>query len=578
MTRLSDNKLIGGDFGAFVDAQMNLFSRQLAIRNSEEEGRFNEQVLSGNLSLSDQLAWRQAQLKRISNDPTERKRIRSEIASLKDRVQQKQYQDDYMQKLSDFNSGIGNIDSVVNWLTTQAANTTDENLKQTIQQNLADAKAKQFDLQKQVIENHTQYAIADKTDTVINTQLDNVRSARAQAALSGNDQLVSVYDLQVQSLEKALTENSIAKSTTAFAVSTMTNHMNSTGLLDAYNGKVADASSTGGPINIGGSQFASENEYWKYQRGQYLTDTSSSGFFTRFTTEQTQNLGILNAKGTLTGADIQSTSKAYDSLASRTELQGFDQQIAGAKQDAIQSGTDLIANNILNSFYRTYDVNSAVSQLNQLKTYGGNVDTVLGKVIDVGSQIKNQQVQQINQTASDIKANNPDTPISDAIDQASKQGAGTVLSPDQLVSGSATDIAKQGTTISQNQTGGNDTRTTTAPGDVKAPTIQQTQETPPTAAQDAQKFNFTDQLDFGATGDSVKSLQQFLNKAGYAVAADGQPGSVGNETNYFGPATQTALQKFQASKGIVSSGDPTSTGYGRLGPQTIQAINSYQFS
>lgn len=47
------------------------------------------------------------------------------------------------------------------------------------------------------------------------------------------------------------------------------------------------------------------------------------------------------------------------------------------------------------------------------------------------------------------------------------------------------------------------------------------------------------------------------------------------ETDYFGPATMAALQAFQAANGIVSSGDPRSTGYGNLGPITLAKINSY---
>lgn len=54
----------------------------------------------------------------------------------------------------------------------------------------------------------------------------------------------------------------------------------------------------------------------------------------------------------------------------------------------------------------------------------------------------------------------------------------------------------------------------------------------------------------GSTGSCVKLLQQYLNENGFTVAMAGA-GSKGFETMTFGPATKSALSKFQAAKGIV---------------------------
>jgi hypothetical protein len=73
-------------------------------------------------------------------------------------------------------------------------------------------------------------------------------------------------------------------------------------------------------------------------------------------------------------------------------------------------------------------------------------------------------------------------------------------------------------------------------------------------------------------GAEVRSLQQFLNTRGFTVADSG-PGSPGNETTIFGNLTVKAVQKFQEYYGIVSSGTPDTTGYGRVGPKTRAKIN-----
>ena len=68
----------------------------------------------------------------------------------------------------------------------------------------------------------------------------------------------------------------------------------------------------------------------------------------------------------------------------------------------------------------------------------------------------------------------------------------------------------------------------------------------------------------GSKGASVSCLQEFLIAEGYLAA--------GNVTGYFGPLTQRALQAFQAHEGIVSNGDPRSTGYGLAGIRTRTRI------
>lgn len=62
----------------------------------------------------------------------------------------------------------------------------------------------------------------------------------------------------------------------------------------------------------------------------------------------------------------------------------------------------------------------------------------------------------------------------------------------------------------------------------------------------------------------VSKLQRFLTSTGYYT--------YGEITGYYGPATQRAVQAWQAANSVVSSGSPETTGYGVVGPSTRIAI------
>ncbi len=67
--------------------------------------------------------------------------------------------------------------------------------------------------------------------------------------------------------------------------------------------------------------------------------------------------------------------------------------------------------------------------------------------------------------------------------------------------------------------------------------------------------SFSRNLKLGDRGSDVKVLQSYLNTHGFpVVTTPGHAGSAGYETDFFGPATRDALEKFQTSHGIPATG------------------------
>lgn len=79
--------------------------------------------------------------------------------------------------------------------------------------------------------------------------------------------------------------------------------------------------------------------------------------------------------------------------------------------------------------------------------------------------------------------------------------------------------------------------------------------------------NIARALGIGSEGADVTELQRYL-------ASNPSIYPEGLVTGYFGSLSQAAVQRWQASRGIVSSGTPSTTGYGLVGPRTRDALRN----
>ncbi len=515
-TRLSDNQTVGSDLDTFVENVSKSLSRQIAIRNADDETRFNTLVLEQNLSLDGQLAYRKAQLSRVSDDADETARIKKEISTLTDRIEQKSFSDAYLDKLIGFENGSAGIDSVISFLNGRLSSTTDEGIKSQIKKSLADMEGQRFDLTKQVLDAQISYAKQDKTAPVLAEAITRVSEAKAQAALAGNDQLSTMYDLQLQSLTKAKAEADITQASKDFSVATMSGYQNSTGLLDSYNARIAGAADSG-PVDVGGVHYDSPKQYWTYKRDSYVADESANGFFSRYAGEKKTDLAAKRSSNILTNEDVAKAGKDIDALAARPELQTYSFKVNATRQDVVQAGADLRAQTIENRYTADLDVNRAFSDLATLKAAGANVESSETKILSAAAKLKETQVGNILETAQQIMKSNPGTSPADALAQAAKTGSAVVLSPQQLVAKPETQIASEFQQGAEKGTFGTEPRTTA--GATATKTEAQTAAAPPVIAPQEQDLSEK----YGIVGKTVyrksdgmafQNEQQFFNDSG----------------------------------------------------------------
>lgn len=529
----------------FVKNLGDTYLRQLSIRNTADETRFNTAVLENNLPLEDQLAYREEQLKRVADDPNEVTRVKGEISALKDRIEQKQFADDYLGKLIDYESGITSIDSVIDWLENQENSATDETIKTEIRKQLVQKQSEKYELTKQLLTNQTQYAINDKTTSVLNDQISKVNKARNDAMLAGDDTLASMYDLQIQSLKKAKTETAIENDMKNFAVSSITGYSSATKLLDEYNKKIATAE-TSGPVTIGGVTYKDSREFWTYKRDSYVSDQSASGFFGQLANEYETKIAVANSKNSLTSNMLEQYAREIDKLAGRSELNGYDLNIQAVRQGTLQTGADDLATKITNKYAVDYDINKAIGEINSLKTLGVNTDKAYASLITSAAGVKQGQVNNILAAAQVALQNDPSLTPEMALQRAIATGAGAVLSPTELATKNESEIANSFSTGAQNESFGVDPRLTVGTPASTAPGVTPNSTTP-------------------ASTYAGGSIVDYLNSIGQAssFSARAQLASQVGITNYTGSAQQNTqlLNSLRGNQPAPSAqpSTPTST-------------------
>ncbi len=559
--RLSDKeKMVKGDsLDAFIQNLSTLYKRQLSIRNAEDELTFNEQVLEGNMSLEQQLEYRQEQRKRVSDDPDERRRIRGEIASLKDRIEQQDFTDAYTSKLADFQSGVASIDNVIQLLKDQENATDDPTILSTISSKLVDAQQKKFELTQNLIKNNTEYAKDSKSVSVIDTQIAKIQNFRNQALLAGNDTLASVYDLQLQTLNQAKSNAQVTNDVLSLGAVSATGTFTATALLDAMNAKISGAVSTG-PVTINGTTYANAKDFWTFKRDSYLSDSSANGFFSSLNAEVKNDIAMLNSKNLLDTNSVRTGTAIFDTLAARPELANYQKQIELNKQDVVQDGANKVVDSIVNDFARTLDVNKAVSSITNVKSLGVNVDDAFTKILQSNAMAKQTQVSNIMDTAINLQLKNPGLSLEDAVKQAVSTGAGTVVSPEQAAQETETQIASESAKQLEQGTGAVDTRTT-----IQQPAASTEPANTPTASGNltAATIAALPNLTPGMRSEEVKTLQNYLIQQGFQIPA--------GATGLYGPETTAAVAEFQKKNSIDPAGNP-----GFFGPRTKGFISGNQ--
>lgn len=384
-----------------------------AVRRSEtarKQSEFQKAVADG-LSYEDQVTFLQklqAEEKELGTigDSDFVKSLDKDISDTKKLVRFSKFRSKYQSSLSLLAAGKTTADQQLAMLEDQLSMTTDPDLKLEIMGDITDTQVALKKYNDTIVTNQISRAQKDGSQALINDVMSTVRSKRASAAIDGNEEEVSYYDLQLTALTSQLSQTQIVDSLNDATVRTLTRGLKATEKLDMLNQKI-EGSDGSAPVTISNVRYNSAKEYWQTVQGSYLAGAGSgvfSDFFGELSTQTKDYLNTASARdGYATEPTLASINSTYTQLATRPEMTLYQDRLTNTKTasmfdavaktagkilDSATSGNFSAADNALVSLGKTYGIDVTAYRTDLAATIAQQKNANLATPSDVSTAEK----------------------------------------------------------------------------------------------------------------------------------------------------------------------------------------------
>lgn len=382
-----------------------------AVRKTEsarKQSEFQKAIADG-LSYEDQLKFLQTlqtDEKAIGamGDPDFITSLDKDISDTKKLVRFSKFRQKYQESLTSLSSGRTTADQQLSMLQEQLGMTTDPELKLEIMKDITDTQTQLKRYNDTILSNQIARATKDGTPALINEVMSTVRSKRASAAIDGNDEEVSFYDLQLTALSSQLSQTKIVDTLNDVTVRTLTGGLKATQKLDMLNQQI-EAADGGAPVTISNVRYNSAKEYWQTIQGSYLAGAGSGVFNDFFGELSNQTKDYLDTAarrdGYATEPTLASINATYTQLASRPEMTLYQDKLTNTKTGSMFDAVATTAKKIYDSA-TPGNFAAADRALVNLTKYGINVDTYRSDLTAVIAQVNQGGLA----TATDVATQN----------------------------------------------------------------------------------------------------------------------------------------------------------------------------
>lgn len=342
------------DLGDLVKTRLDSFVNSRARVHAVEETSFQRSVIDNDLTYQEQLDYRKAQMtleqKKTYPDIDFIDELKTSASSLKKMVRQRKFRDTYFTFLTDLASGRKAIEDHISYLQNSLADETlDREIKDELENEYMKAVESKRTRDRQIIDSQITFYEKDRTAQSIDKATKLVKSQLAKPDTQKDEVLKASYEMQLMALGKEKMEIGVEDKMTWMAVQLISQDRKNPSLwkLETFGG-FTDNAGIDMPVNIGGTRYASEQEYWQVTMNNYVLNSFANEYAQESQGEATL---VWNKMGLLPDTYIKNLLSTNQTIKNQPELQNYQQVIVSAVQDAITSALTFKARDLTARYY-----------------------------------------------------------------------------------------------------------------------------------------------------------------------------------------------------------------------------------
>ena len=396
------------DLGDIVKTRLDSFVNIRKRVHATEEANFQRSVVDNDLTYQEQLDYKQAQLSiekgKIYLDVNFIDELETSVSSLKKMVRQRKFRDNYFTFLTDLVSGKKAIEDHIVYLRNSLDDETlDREIKDELKNEYLKAVESKRTRDREIVDSQIAFYKKDRTAQSIDKAMDLVKSQLTKPEVQKDEAIRTSYEMQSRTLEKEKMEVGVEDKMVWTAVQLVSQDRKNPSLwkLETFGGFVSGAG-TDMPVNIGGTRYASEKEYWQVTMNDYILNSFATEYVQEIKGEATL---AWNKMGLLPDTYINNLISTNQIIKNQPELQNYQQVITSAVQDAITSTLTFKAKDLTAKYYLDKPDIATESDYQKAKQELENLKILFGADYSLSPDIQAVEtllVQKKVQTTKDI--------------------------------------------------------------------------------------------------------------------------------------------------------------------------------